>query len=163
MTTERSERLTRLGVALQSAARDDLARHAPRRRGRSRAVVLALAVAVIVPSAAVAADHFISNSDVAAGLPAGTLALAGTEPTCTAVREGVEYHCTLAHAPRPEVADWKGTVEPTVDSSKHVNGGCRGLTSDGREWQCYLGRAAVDQRIIDSGFLGAYAPTPGVG
>ena len=77
-------------------------------------------------------------------MPAGTLALLGTDPTCTVVTEGVEYHCILAHVPAPEVQDWKGTVEPTVDDTSHVNGGCRSLRSDGLEWQCYLGQTAVD-------------------
>jgi hypothetical protein len=57
----------------------------------------------------------------------------------------------------------KGVVEPTVDATKHVNGGCRSLDSDGRTWQCYIGQAAVDQKIVSAGFLGEYAPTPGVG
>jgi hypothetical protein len=30
-------------------------------------------------------------------------------------------------------------------------------------WQCYIGRAAVEQQIISADFLGEYAPTPGVG
>ena len=68
-----------------------------------------------------------------------------------------------AGAPAPEVADWKGTVEPTVDATKHVNGGCRALASDGLEWQCYLGQAAVDEQIVGRGFLGQYAPEPGHG
>jgi hypothetical protein len=54
-------------------------------------------------------------------------------------------------------------VEPTVDASKHVNGGCRSLASDGREWACYIGPAAVAQKIISADFLGEYAPSPGVG
>ena len=56
-----------------------------------------------------------------------------------------------------------GTVEPTVDASRHVNGGCRGLNSAGTAWECYIGQAAVDQRIIGPGFLGEFAPSPGVG
>ena len=55
----------------------------------------------------------------------------------------------LERAPAPEVSDWKGTVEPTVDATKHVNGGCRSLRSDGREWECYLGqrgRGPADHR-----------------
>ena len=100
-------------------------------------------------------------------MPAGTLALAGTEPTCTVVTKDVEFHCVLAKAPAAEVTDaptrWKGTVEPSVDASKHVNGGCRSLASDGREWQCYIGQAAVDQKIIGQDFLGEFAPAPGVG
>ena len=96
-------------------------------------------------------------------MPARTLALAGTEPTCTVVRQDVEFHCVLARPPAPEVSDWKGTVEPTVDATKHVNGGCRSLTSDGLEWQCYIGEEAVAQQIVGENFLGEYAPSPGVG
>jgi hypothetical protein len=112
---------------------------------------------------AIAANYLISNEQVAASMPAGTLSLAGTEPACTTVKTDVEFHCVLAKAPAPEISDWKGTVEPTVDATKHVNGGCRSLRADGREWQCYLGDAAVGQQIISRGFLGQYAPEPGVG
>ena len=129
--------LSTLGDALQRAATADLASTHARRRRRRRTV--------------------------ARSLPAGTLSLAGTQPTCTVVREDVEFDCTLARAPRPEVSDWKGTVEPTVDDTKHVNGGCRSLQSDGRHWRCYLGQEAVRQKIIGAGFLGEYAPSPGVG
>ena len=111
----------------------------------------------------IATTALTGTDEVARSLPAGTLSLAGTSPTCTVVRQDVEYHCTLAKAPAPEVSDWKGTVEPTVDGSKHVNGGCRSLRSDGLEWECYIGRTAVEQRIIGAGFLGEYAPSPGVG
>ena len=90
--------------------------------------------------------------------------LQGADPHCTVVRAGVEYHCVLSRLPtQPEVADLKGTVEPTVDATKHVNGGCRSLTSDGREWQCYLGDAAVVQQIVSADFLGDYARVPGRG
>ena len=116
-----------------------------------------------MPGVAIAANQLTSTSDVAQSMPAGTLALAGTEPTCTIVTQDVEFHCVLANAPAPEVADWKGTVEPTVDSSKHVNGGCRSLASDGKEWECYLGQKAVDEKIIGQSFLGEFAPSPGVG
>jgi hypothetical protein len=61
------------------------------------------------------------------------------------------------------VSDWKGTVEPTVGKDKKVNGGCRSLASDGREWECYLGKAAVDQKIIGADFLGETSQGPGVG
>jgi hypothetical protein len=153
-------RLDRLGDAIEAAAERDLARP---RRTRRRLIAAAVAAAVLVPAAAFAGARLISNDDVAKSLPAGTLSLAGTEPTCTTVRDGVEYHCVLAKAPAPEVSDWEGTVEPTVDATKHVNGGCRSLNSAGTEWQCYIGTAAVDQQIIGAGFLGAYAPAPGVG
>jgi hypothetical protein len=154
--------LDRLGDVLEQAARADLGRRRTGRPGRRLAVVAAV-LAVLVPGAAIAADHLFSTQDVAASMPAGTLALAGTDPTCTVVQDGVEYHCTLARPPAPEVSNWTNTVEPTVDASKHVNGGCRGLNSAGTEWECYLGRAAVDQKLIGAGFLGADAPSPGVG
>jgi hypothetical protein len=156
---EKATRLERLGDALEAAAERDLRARRPRRR----LLVAAIAVAALVPAAALAGAHLISSEDVAKSLPAGTLSLAGTEPSCTIVRDGVEYHCVLAKPPAPEVSDWKGTVEPTVDASKHVNGGCRSLTSSGTEWECYVGRAAVDRQIVSAAFLGEYAPSPGRG
>jgi len=118
--------------------------------------------AVLGGAAAIAADQ-LTTTDVAKSLPAGTAALIGTDPTCTVVAKNVEYRCVLAKPPAPEVSDWKGAVEPTVDATKHVNGGCRALQSDGLQWECYLGQAAVDQQIISQGFLGQYAPEPGHG
>jgi hypothetical protein len=159
--TFQDETLEEIGDALEQSAAADLA---PRRRVTGKRLVIALAVlAVLVPGAAIATSQLIGTDQVAQSLPAGTLALAGTHPSCTVVTQDVEYRCVLAHAPAPEISDWKGTVEPTVDATKHVNGGCRSLRSDGTEWECYLGRAAVDQAIISAGFLGAYAPSPGVG
>ena len=157
---EQTETLDRLGNALEAAAWCDLAAS---RRPRRRLIAAALAAAVLVPAAAVAEAKLISNGDVANSLPAGTLSLAGTDPTCTTVKDGVEYHCVLAKAPAPEVSDWNGTVEPTVDKTKHVNGGCRSLNSAGTTWECYLGQAAVDQKIIGAGFLGEFSTSPGVG
>jgi hypothetical protein len=78
-------------------------------------------------------------------------------------REGVQYLCRLARAPRPEVSDWKGTVEPSVDATRHVSGGCRSLRSDGREWRCWIGAEAVRQRTIGAGFLGEKVRGPGAG
>jgi hypothetical protein len=159
--TELSPRLAALGRDLERAAATDLA--TGRRQRRRRRGATALAALVLIPGAAVAADRLISPDDVARSIPAGTLSLAGTEPTCTVERENAQFHCTLAHAPAPEVSDWKGTVEPTVDSSQHVNGGCRSLRADGKEWRCYLGQEAVRQRIIDAGFLGERVSGPGAG
>jgi hypothetical protein len=156
--------LRALGNSLELAARRDLA--STRRNGarRRKLVALAIGIAIAVPGLAYAATALIGTDEVAAGLPGGTRMLQGTEPKCTVVRPDVEYHCVLTKLPaEPEVADLKGTVEPTVDRTRHVNGGCRSLTSDGRAWQCYIGRAAVDQLIVSADFLGEYMPTPGVG
>ena len=161
--TDPQHTLARLGGALEEGASADLDAP-PRRRRISTRIAIAVAVlAILVPGVALAATQLIGTDDVEQSLPAGTLSLAGTNPTCTVVEQDVEYLCVLEHAPAPEVSDWKGTVEPTVDATKHVNGGCRSLTSDGRQWRCYLGQAAVDQKIIGPDFLGEYAPSPGVG
>ena len=163
--TDMTPDLNNLGDALERSAAADLApAPTPSRSWFSRRAVAAVAVlAVAVPGVAFAAHELTSSQSVAASMPAGTLALAGTEPTCTVVTEGVEYHCTLAKAPAAEVSDWKNAAEPTVGADKRVNGGCRGLTSDGREWECYLGKAAVSQKIIGAGFLGQSSPSPGQG
>ena len=155
-----NEQLAKLGDALEGGASRDLGRGRPR-----RVVLLAAAVSAIVvlTGASFAAVRLISTGDVAASLPAGTLWLAGTEPACTVVEQNVEYHCVLAKAPANALSDWKGTVEPTVDANKRVNGGCRSLASDGREWECYIGEEAVRQQIVGEDFLGEYAPSPGVG
>jgi hypothetical protein len=172
--TQLDPNLNELGDRLERAAAADLAAAArPVARSRARfsrrlAVIVAV-LAIGVTGVAIAADQLISTGDVAQSMPAGTLALAGTEPTCTVVTKDVEFHCVLARAPAAEVTDqnanpaWKGTVEPSVDATKHVNGGCRSLANDGREWECYIGQAAVDQKIISQGFLGEFAPSPGVG
>jgi hypothetical protein len=172
-----SDRLAQLGEALDRAVRADLAAQRqsheqrvrrPRRLPRTRRLVVGIAAtAVLVPAAAVAATQLLSTSQVAASLPQGTLALMGTDPTCTTVMANVEYDCVLAQAPSenggPAAGDWNATVEPTVDATKHVNGGCRAQNADGTEWECYIGQAAVTQKIIGAGFLGQYSPTPGVG
>jgi hypothetical protein len=154
--------LNDLGDSLERAVAAEIAAPKPRRAPR-KLLLAAAALAIGVPGLALAADALISSDDVAASLPAGTRMLAGTEPRCTVVRQDIEYHCVLTKPPAPEIEDMKGTVEPTVDATKHVNGGCRSLASDGLTWQCYIGQAAVDQKIIGAGFLGEYSPTPGVG
>jgi hypothetical protein len=164
MTTSLSPRLAQLGDDLERACAADLAAAGPRRlRVTRRMLLVAVIVAAVLAGAAALAADQLGTGDVAQSLPAGTAALIGTDPTCTVVKEGLEYNCVLTKPPYPEISDWKGTVEATVDSTKHVNGGCRALTSDGLEWECYLGQAAVHQRIISRGFLGQYAPEPGHG
>jgi len=158
--TDLTPRLARLGDDLERAARRDLR---PRRRRRRGAVLAAVAALVAVPGAAVAANALIGEEEVARSIPAGTLWLQGTEPTCETVVQDVEYRCSLGRAPGDEIADWTGAAMPTVDASKHVNGGCRSLNADGTEWRCWIGQAAVEQEIIGAGFLGEYAPSPGVG
>src|SRR4051794_19922705 len=79
--------LNNLGDALERAAAKDVAR-APRRNGRRRRLAIAaVALVIAVPGIAYAAEQLVSNDQVAASMPAGTLALAGTEPTCTVVEQ----------------------------------------------------------------------------
>ena len=166
--TDLSPSLLKLGDALHRAATLDLRRAAAPARPRRRRLAAALAVAVIaIPGVAVAANALLSPSQVAQSLPQGTLALLHTHPTCTTVAAGVQYDCTLRSTPSTDGAplpgQWMGTVEPTVDATKHVNGGCRSINAAGTHWHCYIGQEAVRQQIIGAGFLGAYAPSPGVG
>ena len=176
MTEPLTPELVHLGNVLERVAAQDLAAAAPARaagdriarrrpsgRRRRRIVMVGIAAAILIPTVAVAADRLIGSDQVAASMPAGTLSLAGTAPTCTVVKKNVEFHCLLARAPAPEVSDWKGTVEPTVDASSHVNGGCRSLVSAGTEWECYIGQAAIDQQIIGKDLLGQVSNGPGVG
>ena len=166
MTTHLDPRLARLGDALLDATRADLAAAGRDRVRVPRRLAAGLvAAAIAIPGAAVAATRLFGPDDVARSLPAGTLMLQGTEPACTVVHDQVEYRCTLKRAPRGEIApgQFKGTVEPTVDAHRIVNGGCRSLNADGRTWECYLGRAAVDQQIIGPDFLGTHSSGPGVG
>jgi hypothetical protein len=151
-----SAELQTLGDALERAAGGTI----PRRRRR---IVLAIAAAALVVPAVTVAGIALTGDDVAKTLEPGAAIFEGTSPACTEVKAGVEYHCVLSSPPAPEVQDFKGTVEPTVDETKHVNGGCRSLASDGMTWECYLGEEAVRQQIIGAGFLGEYAPSPGHG
>jgi hypothetical protein len=153
-------RLDAIGDDLERAARADRRRFVRRRR---RVACGAASLAVLLPGAALAAN-LLTAEDVARSMPAGTQFLVGTTPTCTEEQPGVQFRCTIHGDFKSEIdGSLKDTVEPTVDATKHVNGGCRSLRSDGREWRCYIGQAAVDQKIIGPNFLGEYAPAPGVG
>ena len=65
---------------------------------------MTVVLAVAIPSVAFGARLLTSTHDVEQSLPAGTAMLVGTDPTCTVVKEGVEYHCVLARTPLPEIA-----------------------------------------------------------
>jgi hypothetical protein len=183
-------RLPLLGNALREAAAADLSRTdetraAPTRSGEARSrrhtrprarigtrtAVAFVAAALAVPAAAIAMGVFSSEQKVADSIPAGNFSFAGTEPTCTTVREGLEYDCVLDQSPNGEVppgsgrfviepGDWLGVVEPTADKTKHVNGGCRSQNAEGTRWLCYLGEESVRQRILMPSALGQYLPSP---
>jgi hypothetical protein len=153
-------RLSAIGDDLERAARADLRSRRVRRR---RIIGGAAALAVLLPGGALAAG-LLTTEDVARSMPAGTKFLVGTTPACSVVRDGIEYTCTIEGKFKSEIdGSLQGTVEPTVDATKHVNGGCRSESADGRKWRCYIGQEAVRQQIVGPDLLGAYAPSPGVG
>jgi hypothetical protein len=169
MMTQLSPRLDKLGDALEQAAVADLAgsgaspQRVRRLRPRRRILVAAAALAVALSAGGAIAGALLSTNDVSRSIVAGGFIFQGTHPTCTVVTEGVEYNCTLDKPPLPEITDFKGTVYETVDATHHVNGGCRSLTSDGHVWECYIGQAAVDQKIISQDFLGEIQMVPARG
>ncbi|MCC6832928.1 MAG: hypothetical protein IT200_16460 [Thermoleophilia bacterium] len=144
-----------LGDDLERAARRDLA---SRRGTRRRRIAMgAVAAAVLVSGGAFAASRLVDEHTVAVSLPAGTAALLGSTATCTELRPGVEYRCTVDRPPDASVEhidDWTGTVEPTLDAASRVNGGCRSENAAGTAWRCYVGREAVRQGIVGQDFLG---------
>jgi hypothetical protein len=178
MTSQARRRLDDLGDALHAATTAELVAEQTRpraiagvpitaHRNRRRTLALALvATAIALPGAALAANALITNGDVADGIPASTWALVGTHPRCTTIRANVEFDCVLASLPREgdiPAGAWKGTVEPTVDLGKHVNGGCRSLNADGTHWRCYLGEEAVRQHTVGAEFLGELSSGPARG
>jgi len=147
-------------------------RAARRRRFPRRSLVLAAAALVVCGGTAVGAKIALTGSEVQEFLPRGSAIFIGTNPTCTTVRAGIEYDCTLASVPTEEQAfapdgsrtyAFKGWVDDIVDGDHHVAGGCRALTEDGLHWRCYLGEEAVKQGIISQDFLGQTQLAPGRG
>lgn len=168
--TQLTPELERLGDALERAAAADVADGASaqkrlwrRLRPRRRVLMAIAALAVVLPGSGAIAAALLVNDDVSKSIVAGGLIFQGTTPQCTTVTEGVEYHCVLDKPPTPEVADFTGTVYQTVDVTQHVNGGCRALTSDGLEWECWVGEAAVRHGIVSKDFLGEVQTVPAVG
>lgn len=155
-----------LGEALESATTAQLtdAKDRNPRRARRPAIVAFVAAALLVPAAAFASG-LLTSHDVEVGMPAGSAIFEGTDPTCTVVTDGVEYRCVLASSPTVEVQDsYRGTKELTVDlKDSTINGGCIGTTADGREWECYIGMAAVEHQILTADLLGQLSEGPGRG
>jgi hypothetical protein len=159
-TTDRAARVEELRGALLAAAAVDLSggepadtaavvpragRGARRLRfeaGRARAALALLVVALALPGVAIGTGMLGAGEAVADGLPAGSTVMTAMQPTCTALREGVEYRCVFAAPQRQE-----GVVH-TVDSSGQVDGGCRSLDEVKTVWICYFGAAAVHQQVV---------------
>ena len=108
-----------------------------------------------------AATGPVTADEVAAGMPAGTAFLAGTDPTCALEGDG-SYRCVLASPPAPELSSFLGAKEVLAIRGV-AGGGCVGLDAGGMTWRCYLGQDAVDAGIIGQGFLGQPILAPGRG
>ncbi|MBA3366689.1 MAG: hypothetical protein H0U03_13065 [Actinobacteria bacterium] len=124
-----------------------------------------------------------SAADEEQGIVGGHQLFAGSEPTCKPV-SATSFRCTLDRPPTgmtfytedrkgSTVYDGKrftpvfdkllGVKVETVDSTRHVDGGCVSISADGRTWNCFLGQSAVDHDIIGPALLGAYLPEPATG
>lgn len=173
--TEIAEQLDQLGNALQRAWREDQLRHRGRtvlKRPRRLVVGLLLAAAVVGGGGAIAATVLKSAADEQQGIVAGHLLFAGSQPKCETLTAS-SFRCTFEKPPlgmtfhdqsgRLLLDRFLGIKTETVDSTHHVDGGCVSISADGRTWNCFLGQSAVDQDIIDPGFLGAYLPDPATG
>jgi hypothetical protein len=160
--TQLSPKLDRLGDVLERAAAVDLA-PSRWRRPRGRVLLLAATLAIVIPGGAAIASALLSTHDVSQSVVAGGLIFQGTHPACTVVVEGVEYLCTIDKPAFPMVDDFTNVAYQTVDSTQHVNGGCRSLAADGRTWRCWIGQAAVDHKIISQDFLGQLQTGPATG
>ncbi|MBS1861478.1 MAG: hypothetical protein JSS68_07170 [Actinobacteria bacterium] len=160
-TTDRATRLDDLrGALLAAAAADladaDVARAAasasspaarPARRlhlgtARARLALAFLVIALAVPGVVIATGLIGPERAAANGLPAGSTVMTATQPTCAAIRAGVEYECAFAKSPRV------GRVVRTVDASGQVDGGCRSQNAVETFWICYFGAAAVHHQVV---------------
>jgi hypothetical protein len=136
--------------------------------GRRRILVLAIAAAVMLGGVGggLAASGFFTTTPAQEeqGLPGGSATFIGTHPTCTQTNDQ-RFQCLLKSAPSVEYIDgsYLGAKMPSVDASKHIDGGCIATSADGLAWDCYLGQTAVDHGILDASLLGRYEPTPSHG
>ncbi|HEY5331932.1 MAG TPA: hypothetical protein VIJ21_00180 [Solirubrobacterales bacterium] len=167
-------RLEDIRGALLAAAGADLAgaeelrqQPRPRPRGSTRVrLAIALVVAALAVSAGALAIRALGADHAAAhGLPGGSMAMVGAEPSCVTLRRNVEYDCLLSespgevpHAVAAAAGDWRGYVVETVDAGDHVNGGCRAENVAGTRWHCFLGEAAVHHNLIAPQSLGDFRP-----
>lgn len=160
--------LDRIGQRLRNAAQRDLGQQSRSWLPWKRLVVLlAGALVVLGGGAGIAATVFDKTpKQEEQGLIDGSATFAGTNPTCTRVSAD-QFHCVLASVPTDLTfgpgGSYRDVKMPSVDSTKHIDGGCVGRSDDGLIWDCYIGQAAVQHGIVDAGFLGEYAPEPGHG
>jgi hypothetical protein len=166
MTSVGQAELVRIGDALEAAARRDLRRASPRAKSQRRHMFVAVAAALLLlgaVAAGIAASVLKTAAQEEQGLLDGAATFAGTNPKCVQF-SNIHLHCVLAHAPTEltfsPAASYRGVKMESVDSTKHVDGGCVATSDDGRIWECYLGDEAVRRGLIGKDFLGQYLPEP---
>jgi hypothetical protein len=165
-TTDRATRLDDLRGALLAAAAADLeiadaapavespsAESLPRPAARparrlhfgttrGRLALAVLVIAVAVPGIVIGTGLVGPERAAANGLPAGSKLMTAIQPTCTSIRDGVEYECVFAESPGA------GRVVRVVDASGQVDGGCRSQNAVETFWICYFGAAAVHHQVV---------------
>jgi hypothetical protein len=163
-----------LGDALQRSWQADHARRLPGKRSHRRrlAVILAAVAVLIAAGTAIASSLLKSAGGEQQGMLNGYALFKGTHPSCQRL-DNSSFTCTLDKPPT-EITfygpngerlpnAYLGVKAETVNSSRHVDGGCVATSADGRAWHCYLGEQAVRQGIIDHDYLGTYLPQPPTG
>jgi hypothetical protein len=139
-----------------------------RRKIRRRPMLALFAAGIVllgsVGGGIAASRIFKSSAEEAQGLPGGSAMFIGTHPTCTPLTDQ-QFHCVLESAPTVEyvAGSYLGVKMPSVDASKHIDGGCISTSDTGLQWDCYLGQAAVKHGILDQSVLGLYQPQPSHG
>jgi hypothetical protein len=132
-----------------------------------------LVAALALGTGAALASHLLkSPAEEQLGMIEANTLFAGSNPTCVSASASA-FHCTLARTPTGEtfyaqdgtqlLDVFLGMKMPTVDTTRHVDGGCVARSADGRSWDCYLGHAAVTHGVIGATLLGDYAPIPVAG
>ena len=134
-----------------------------RRRRRRRRIGGAAALAVARSRAARSPPACSSSEDVARSMPAGTKFLVGTDADVHVVKEGVEYHCTIKGHFKSEIDDLRArSSRPWTRPSTSTAAAAR-CTATAASGAATSARRPSRQQIIGPGFLGEYAPSPGVG
>lgn len=158
--------LVRFGNQLKLAAELDLAGKPRALRLPRRRMLVLLAAGFLVLAgvgAGIAATMLKTPAQEEQGLLNGAATFAGTHPICTQQETG-HFRCVLASTPTEltfaDGGSYLGVKMESLDSSKHVDGGCVSISAAGRVWDCYLGKEAVRRGIIGSAYLGQFVSEP---
>jgi hypothetical protein len=95
-------------------------------------------------------------------MPSGAAIFDQTDPTCLPNPDGSSFRCTLSRPPAGDLPTYLGAKE-VLAIDGHAAGGCIGRDATGMSWDCFIGQAAVDQKIISQEFLGQPVSGPGQG